>query len=69
MQPQITDLTFRTIDGETGELLPQCTLSFSSSISSINSPTSSGNGTFTIKNLYVGEIISIVASKNDYTTN
>ena len=69
MQPKITDLTFRTIDGETGELLPQCTLSFSSSISSINSPTSSGNGTFTIKNLYVGEIISIVASKNDYTTN
>ena len=32
-------------------------------------PTSSGNGEFTVKDLFVGEKISIVASKMDYGSN
>lgn len=69
MQPKMTDLTFRTIDGETNELLPQCSLSISTSKSNITQPTSSGNGVFTIKNVFVGENITIVASKTGYSTN
>lgn len=69
LQPRMTDLVFRTIDGETGSLLPDCTLKISTSNSNISKPVSSGNGEFTVKNLYVGETISIVASKTDYGTN
>lgn len=69
MQPKLTDLKFRTVDGETEELLSQCVLSISSSISNISKPTNSDSGEFTVKNLRVGETISIVASKTGYTTN
>lgn len=69
MKPQVTDLTFRTIDGETNELLSQCSLSVNTSKSYISQPTSSGNGVFTVKNVFVGETISIVASKTGYGTN
>ncbi|MCD8297955.1 MAG: hypothetical protein LUC88_10320 [Prevotella sp.] len=69
MQPKTTDLTFRTIDGETGELLPECTLQITTSVSNVTQPVSSGNGMFTVKNVFVGENISITASKAEYTTN
>ena len=69
MKPKVTDLAFRTIDGETNELLPQCSLSITTSKSHISQPTSSGNGVFTVKNVFVGETISIAASKTGYTTN
>lgn len=69
MMPQKTDLVFRTYDAETGELLPDCKLSIRTSKSGVNMPTSSGNGEFTVKDLFVGEKISIVASKMDYGSN
>ena len=69
MQPRMTDLAFRTIDEETDGLLPECTLSISCTRSNIKKPSSSGNGIFTVKNLFIGESISITASKTDYGAN
>ena len=69
MKPRTTSLVFRTIDGETGEVLADCDLAISTSRSHITKPTSSGSGVFEVKDVYVGETISITASKADYTTN
>lgn len=69
MQPQKTDLTFRTLDASTQEILPQCDLKVTSTISKTSIPVSSGDGVFVVKNVYVTEKISIEASKNDYLPN
>lgn len=69
MKPILTDLTFRTIEGETGNVLPDCSLSISTSVSGINHPNNSGNGVFVVNDLRLDENISIVASKTGYTTN
>lgn len=69
MRPRLTDLVFRTIDGETGELLPECSLNIKASRANVKRPTTSGNGIFTVKNIFVGESITIIASKIGYGTN
>lgn len=69
LKPILTDLTFRTIDGETGELLPQCDLVITTSISGVSTPDNSGTGEFTVQDVRLGEEISIVASKPSYSTN
>ena len=69
MMPDKVDITFRTIDEETGELVPNCDLVVTTSLSKITIPTNSDTGEFTVKGLYRGETISIVASKKDYETN
>ena len=69
MEPVKTDLKFRTIDGDLNELLPQCTLSITTSCSNVEEPQSSGNGEFVVEDIFLTEDISIVASKNEYTTN
>lgn len=69
MKPVLVDLTFTTYDGNTEELLPDCTLAISTSMSKITTPTNSAKGAFVVKNLRVAEEISITASKQGYSTN
>lgn len=69
MKPIRVDLTFRTIEGDTGDILPDCDLKVSATVTHASSPTNSGSGTFAVKNLFAGERISITASKDEYGTN
>lgn len=69
MKPTLTDLVFRTVDAEDWSVLPDCRLVVRTSQSGVTSPTNSGNGTFTVKGLRVGENISITASKHEFSTN
>ena len=69
MVPDLFSLTFRTIEKESGELLPNCNLSISASLSGVHLPTNSGVGEFIVNGLRHGDRISIVASKTNYTTN
>ena len=63
------ELLFTTIDGETNELLPNCDLIISTSITHITTPTNSNNGAFFVRNLSLDETISISASKEGYSSN
>ena len=63
MEPVKTDLKFRTIDGDLNELLPQCTLSISTSCSNVQEPQSSGNGEFVVEDIFLTEDTII---NNDY---
>ena len=69
MKPILTDVVFRTIEGETGEILPDCSLKIFATISGVNTPTNSGDGNFIVNNVRLDEKISIVASKKGFTTN
>lgn len=69
MMPDTVSMTFRTIDDETGELVPNCDLQIITSKSGVSIPINSGIGVFIVTGLYRGESISIVASKNEYQTN
>lgn len=69
MKPVLVDLTFTTSDGETEDLLPDCALAISTSISRINTPNNSGKGAFVVRNLRLAEDISITASKTGYAKN
>ena len=44
-------------------------MSISTSCSNVQEPQSSGNGEFVVEDIFLTEDISIVASKNEYTTN
>lgn len=71
-KPVISDsveLLFTTIDGETNELLPNCDLIISTSITHTTTPTNSNNGAFFVRNLSLDETISISASKEGYSSN
>ena len=69
MKRNLTDIEFRTVDDETNELVPNCTLEIIGSQSGKHQPQNSGNGVFTVKGLYRGESVSIISSKKDYITN
>lgn len=69
MSQKLTDLVFRTVDGSDYTLLPDCDLSISTSESGVKIPVNSGCGVFEVNGLYAGENISIIASKNGYSTN
>ncbi len=69
MKPKTTDLDFRTIDADINEILPDCHLVVSTSASGVNTPVTSGNGEFKVRNLLIYEEISIVASKPEFSTN
>ncbi len=69
MMPKRTEIAFRTVDEDTWELLPDCQLAVTTSLSGITRPTNSGNGKFVVEGLYYGERISIIAYKRDYITN
>ncbi len=69
MTPKKLDLTFRTVDADSWELLPECRLEVRTSRSGVTTPVSSGTGEFEVRGLYYGETISITASKKDYSTN
>ena len=69
MEPVLVDLTFTTRDAMTDELLPDCSLAISTTISKVTSPTNSGKGAFVVKGLRLAEEISITASKPGYSTN
>lgn len=69
MSPNYVSLTFRTIMGEKGPLLPDCALQIKTSLSNVTSPTNSGNGIFSVDNIFPFEKISIIASKQGYDVN
>lgn len=69
MMPDILSMTFRTIDHETGDLVPNCDLRITTSRSGVSLPVNSGTGEFVVSGLYRGESISIISSKTDYITN
>lgn len=69
MVPLMETLNFRTVKEEyTSELLPDCNLAITGSISGSLQPTNSGNGKFSVT-MRKAELISIVASKHKYMTN
>ncbi len=68
MQPEMGKIQFRTVEEETGSLLPGCRLNVTGSISGHMQPTNSGNGVFTV-NMRKAETLSIVASKGNYPPN
>lgn len=69
MTPKKLDLTFRTVDADDRELLPECRLDIRTSRSRVTTPVSSGTGEFEVRGLYYGETISITVAKKDYSTN
>jgi len=66
---EVVDLTFRTLDAKTMNILPDCSLQIMTSLSGISSPTNSGTGMFVVQGLYLDDTITIVASKNGYGVN
>lgn len=68
MAPETETFTFQTIDEDTGDLLPDCTLQVRGSESGPLKPQNSGNGEFKVMMLKK-EKLSIVASKTDYLIN
>lgn len=68
MQPEMGSVEFRTVDEETGQILPNCQLDITGSISGNLSPTNSGDGRFTV-NMRKAERLSIIAAKSGYAPN
>lgn len=69
LSPNFITLKFRTVDEETNDLVPNCTLEITTSVSNISQPKNSGNGEFTVSGLIPSEQITIVASKSGYGKN
>lgn len=70
MQPNFISLEFRTVSLLDGSLLPDCTLRVQTQQGKkTDAPANSGNGVFTIPNLYPNDYLSIEASKSGYKTN
>ncbi len=67
MHPVLVDLTFRTLE-EDGSVLPDCDLVVTVDGNKMD-PINSGSGTFTVPQLRLTSIITIVASKRGYITN
>lgn len=71
MRPRMATLEFRTVemvDGQIYGVLPNCELVITVDGKQVN-PTNSGNGNFSVPNLRFSSTISIVASKQYYTSN
>lgn len=69
MEPVMAQVRLRTVEDVANRpLLPQCALDVKGSISGRLQPSNSGNGEFTVK-ARLGEQVSIVASKDGYSTN
>ncbi|MBQ2123742.1 MAG: hypothetical protein II200_07120 [Bacteroidaceae bacterium] len=69
MQPLMETLQFRTVLAEnTTDLLPDCTLRITGSISGSLQPTNSGSGVFKVT-MRKAEELTIIASKKGYITN
>lgn len=66
---EVVELTFRTLDAKTMNVLPDCSLQIIASQSGVSSPTNSGTGEFVVQGLYLDDMISIVASKSGYGVN
>lgn len=69
MKPNFVSLIFRTLEKESGEILEDCNLVISTTVSGVTSPSNSGSGIFEVEGLRYGEKISISASKTGYKTN
>lgn len=69
MQPRKVDLRFSTVEASMWEILPDCKLVISTTVSGVSTPHNSGNGQFVVEGVYCSEEISIVASKQGYSTN
>lgn len=69
LQPILVNLDFRTLIGGTTQLLPGCTLQIYDTDGNTYTPTNSGNGEFTVKNVPYNAVMTIVASKNGYEPN
>ena len=69
MSPDIISLNFRTIEGYSSAILPDCTLKVYVDGNYNSDITNSGTGEFSVPNLYFNQQISIIASKSSYMTN
>lgn len=68
MQPELDSIKFRTVVEDGSQVLPNCQLIVTGSISGNLPPNNSGNGVFTV-NMRKAENLSIVASKSEYAPN
>lgn len=68
MSPNLVKVEFRTVREENGNLLPNCDLAVSGSLSGVLAPSGSGNGSFTVE-MRPDETLTIVASREGYVTN
>lgn len=71
MRPVLTSLSFSTVEllnGNLNGLLPDCNLEITVDGVRVD-PKNSGTGVFTVENLRMTSVISIVASKQYYETN
>ncbi|MBQ3844795.1 MAG: hypothetical protein II817_07465 [Bacteroidales bacterium] len=68
LQPELVTLDFRTVRKDSWDLLPNCSIIVTGSISGILQPNNSNNGEFTVI-MRKNELISIVASKDGFVTN
>lgn len=62
-------LSFRTVDGQSYNALPDCDLDVYVNGEVLSHPDNSGNGIFGINGLSNGDVITIIASKDGYETN
>ena len=69
MKPRKVDLTFRTVVAGTHTLLPNCELYIFDTEDNNYKPDNSGNGEFTLKNVPLDAVISIIATKDRYGEN
>lgn len=68
MQPELDCIIFRTVVEDGSQVLPNCQLRVTGSISGNLPPNNSGNGVFMV-NMRKAESLSIVASKSGYAPN
>jgi hypothetical protein len=68
MQPELDSIKFRTVVEDGSQVLPNCQLTVTGSISGNLPPSNSGNGVFTV-NMRKAESLSIVAYKSGYAPN
>ena len=68
MEPDYATLKFRTIMSATGNVLPDCKLVITGTISGNIQPNNSGSGVFSVT-FRKDELLSITASKNGFITN
>jgi hypothetical protein len=69
MEPNVVSLTFRTVEGNSSNVLPDCHLEAYIEGEKINDISNSGTGEFMIPSLYYYQQLSIVASKARYRSN
>ena len=68
MQPELDTIKFRTVVEDGSQVLPNCQLRVTGSVSGNLPPNNSGDGVFTV-NMRKTESLSIIAYKSEYAPN